>query len=84
MNFFPAIFLYKIEEYFGKKLPQIKEEMKDPLREQILAQRAKYAIIDGISLTPGEIKSYYRSIPQDSLPMVNDQLQIAQLMVMLH
>lgn len=70
----------ELEKYFGKKLAEIKEEMKDPLREQIMAQRAKYAIIDGISLTPGEIKTFYRSIPQDSLPMVNDQLQIAQVL----
>lgn len=70
----------ELEKYFGKKLPEIKEDMKEPLKEQILAQRAKYAVIDGISLTPGEIKSFYRSIPQDSLPMVNDQLQIAQVL----
>ena len=70
----------ELEKYFGKKLPEIKEDMKDPLREQMLAQRAEYAITDGISLTPGEIKSFYRSIPQDSLPMVDDQLQIAQIL----
>lgn len=70
----------ELEKYFSKPLADIKEDMKDPLREQMLAQRARYAIIDGISLTPGEIKEYYRSIPQDSLPIVNDQLQIAQVL----
>lgn len=69
-----------LEKYFGKPLAEIKEDMKDPLKEQILAQRARYAVTDGISLTPGEIKTFYRSIPQDSLPMVNDQLQIAQVL----
>lgn len=69
-----------LEKYFGKPLAEIKEDMKDPLKEQILAQRARYAVTDGISLTPGEIKAFYRSIPQDSLPMVNDQLQIAQVL----
>lgn len=70
----------ELEKYFSKPIAEIKEDMKDPLREQLLAQRARYSITDGVSLTPGEIKDYYRSIPQDSLPMVNDQLQIAQVL----
>lgn len=70
----------QLEKYFGKSLMEIKEDMKDPLKEQMLAQRAKNAIIEGITLTPGEIKSFYRAIPLDSLPIVNDQLQIAQIL----
>lgn len=69
-----------LEKQFKKTRKEIMEDMIDPLREQLLAQRAKWAITDGISLTPGEIKDFYHTIPQDSLPMVDDQLQIGQIL----
>ncbi|MGB0869871.1 MAG: foldase protein PrsA [Flavobacteriales bacterium] len=70
----------ELEKQFKKTREEIMEDMRDPLREQLLAQRAKWAITDGISLTPGEIKDFYHTIPQDSLPMVDDQLQIGQIL----
>lgn len=70
----------ELVKYFKKPMSEIKEDMKDPIREQLVTQRAKWAITDGVTLTPGEIKSYFLSIPQDSLPNVDDQLQIAQIL----
>ncbi|MGB0428037.1 MAG: peptidylprolyl isomerase [Flavobacteriales bacterium] len=69
-----------LEKHFGKTIEELKDDMREPMREQSLVQSAKWNIISDIKLTPGEIKTFYHSIPKDSLPEVGNQLQIGQLL----
>jgi peptidyl-prolyl cis-trans isomerase SurA len=69
-----------LEAYFKKSIAEIKEEMKAPLEEQIKSQRARWAVMEGVAITPAEINRFFYSIPKDSLPMVNDQIQIGQIL----
>jgi peptidyl-prolyl cis-trans isomerase SurA len=70
----------KLEDYFKKSIKEIKEEMRKPLKDQLLSQRARWAVVDGIKLTPGDVKDFYASIPTDSLPKIGDQIQVAQIL----
>lgn len=68
-----------LEKYFKKSLEEIKEEMRKPLLNQMLAQRARWSIVEGVKLTPGDISDYYNKIPKDSLPVIEDQIQVRQI-----
>ncbi|MCT4663746.1 MAG: peptidylprolyl isomerase [Flavobacteriales bacterium] len=68
-----------LEKYFKKSTKEIKEEMRKPLKDQMLGERAKFAIIDGIKQTPSQIREFFENLPIDSLPIIEDQYKIAQI-----
>jgi peptidyl-prolyl cis-trans isomerase SurA len=68
--------LEKLEEYFNKKLSQIKEDRKTIERERQTVMKMQQHIVGDIKLTPSEVRSYYRNIPQDSLPMIPATVEV--------
>ena len=71
----------KLEEYFNKSIIQIKREMMETVRKQMLAQRMQGEITKHVTVTPSEIRTFYKKLPQDSLPSVPTQYELNQLVV---
>jgi peptidyl-prolyl cis-trans isomerase SurA len=69
----------RLEEFYGKTVIEIKEEMRPLVRNQLIAQRMQGKIVQGISITPGEVREYFNAINPDSLPYVNSQVEVAQI-----
>lgn len=69
----------KLEEYYNKSILEIKEEMRPLMKEQLTAQRMQYRITDGVEVTPTEVQEFYSSIPQDSLPLINTEVEVSQI-----
>ncbi len=72
----------KMESYYGKSLKEIKKELHSIVKEQLLAQQVQSTIINSVTVTPSEIKSFYRTIPEDSIPMIKTEYQIAEIVKM--
>jgi len=68
-----------LEEYYGKSIIEIKEEMRPLMFEQLTAQRMQFQITENVEITPTEIQTYYYNIPQDSLPLINTEVEVAQI-----
>lgn len=66
----------KMEEYFGKKYSQIKEERKDMVREQQVVQQMQQKLIGEIKLTPSEVRKYYNQLSKDSLPNIPTTVEV--------
>ena len=60
----------KVEEYFNKKLSQIKEEKIEMVREQQIVEEMQRKLVGEIKLTPSEVRKYYNQLSQDSLPNI--------------
>jgi len=69
----------KMEKYYGKTIPEIKNELHDIIKEQMIAQQVQSGIVANVTVTPSEIKSFFRSIPSDSIPQIPTEYQIAQI-----
>ncbi|RYE35997.1 MAG: peptidylprolyl isomerase [Sphingobacteriaceae bacterium] len=69
----------KLEAFLGKSIIQYKDEMRPDLREQMTAQRMQQKITEKISVTPQDVKNYFNAIPKDSLPSINKEVEIAQI-----
>lgn len=69
----------KMEDYYDKTLTQIKLELHDIIAEQLLAQQVQQNIVLNVSVTPSEIKSYYKKLPPDSIPLIKTEYKIAQI-----
>lgn len=70
-----------LEEIAGKTVYQIKEDFKEAFREKKLADQMQSKIVDGIKITPTEVKAYYAKIPVDSLPFYESELEVSQIVV---
>ena len=66
----------KLEEYFNKKLSQIREEQAVQMRNEEIVRAMQQKIAQGIQVSPSEISSFYKSIPQDSLPFVPKTIEV--------
>lgn len=71
----------KLEDYFGKSILEIKDDMRKPLREQLQMQMMQSQIIGSIDITPSDVRNYYNNLPKDSLPYVNGTIEIRQLVL---
>ncbi|MEI8203374.1 MAG: peptidylprolyl isomerase [Bacteroidota bacterium] len=69
----------KLEEYYHKSIAEIKEEMFEQIRKQLLSEMMQNKITEKITITPSEVKQFYKNINQDSLPLVESEFQIGQI-----
>lgn len=69
----------KLEQFYGKSIPELKEEFKPMVRDQMIAQQMQSTITKDITVSPAEVKAFYNSIPQDSLPLINAEVEYAQI-----
>ena len=72
----------KLEQYYGKTISEIKQELREVVGEQMLAQQVQQGIVAAVTVTPSEIRSFYRSIPKDSLPLIKTEYKIAEVVKM--
>jgi len=70
-----------LEEIAGKTVYQIKEDFKEALREQKLAEQMRGKIVDNIKMTPTEVKAYYSRTPKDSLPFYESEIEVSQIVL---
>jgi peptidyl-prolyl cis-trans isomerase SurA len=66
----------RLEEYWGKSLAAIREDMREQIREQQLIEGVQQKHFGKVLLTPSEIRKYYNSLPQDSLPFIPATLEV--------
>ncbi|MGX8695926.1 MAG: peptidylprolyl isomerase [Prevotella sp.] len=66
----------KLEEYRKKSLSEIRQSMHDELRNQLLIQRMKQKLVEDISVTPAEVRRYFRDLPEDSIPFVPTAVEV--------
>lgn len=71
----------KLEEYFNKTMTQIREAMRDNVREGLTVQRMQQKIAGEIKITPAEVRQYFKNIPEDSIPFITTQVE-AQIIVL--
>ncbi len=69
----------ELEEYYGKPLEQIQEEIRDDLTEQMTVRRMRDQITSETSVTPSEIRRFFNSIPKDSLPYFSEEVTVGQI-----
>jgi len=70
-----------LEEIAGKTIYQLKDDFREPFKEQKLADQMQRKIVDAIKITPTEVKAYYNKIPKDSLPFYESEVEVSQIVI---
>lgn len=68
-----------LEEYYGKTLIELREDLKEPIYNQLLAQKMQGQITSGIKVSPMEVEEFFNGIPKDSLPLINAEVELLQI-----
>src|SRR5688572_26287964 len=71
--------IQELERIANKTVYQIKDDARENVRENKLAQTMQRKIVDGVRITPTEVKAYYEKFPQDSLPFFETEVEIGQI-----
>ncbi|MCX6273523.1 MAG: peptidylprolyl isomerase [Bacteroidetes bacterium] len=69
----------KFVEFYKKPVIEFKEEFREIVREQKKIEQVQYTITKDIKVTPSEVKSYFNKIPADSIPLLNAEVEIGQI-----
>lgn len=68
----------KVEEYFRKSMPEIREYYADNIRNRYRVQQVQSNLTKNIKVTPSDVRRYFDKLPLDSIPGVplNVEVQI--------
>ena len=66
----------KLEEYFNKTSNQIREDLRNNIREGLKVQSMQQKLVGEIKVTPADVRRYFKTIPQDSIPYIPTQVEV--------
>ena len=66
----------KMEEYFGKTSTQIREELRETMRDRMIVERTQYALFENITVTPAEVRRGYAQMKEEDIPFVPTQVEV--------
>lgn len=69
----------QLEAIYGKSMEQIRLELRDQIKEQMVVREMERTISADIAVTPAEVKRFFSRIPQDSLPYFSAEVEVAQI-----
>jgi peptidyl-prolyl cis-trans isomerase SurA len=65
-----------MEEYFNKTSSQIREMLRETVRNSKLVQKMQQQIIGDVKLVPADVRRYFNNLPLDSIPYVPTQVEV--------
>lgn len=71
----------QFETYYNKTVTEAKDGMRDDMKQQMLAERIQQSLISEVNITPKEVVEFYNLIPQDSLPYLSSEVEIAEIVM---
>ena len=69
----------KMEALFGKSMSEIKDEVRQASKDNMLQEQVQAKIMENVRVTPQEVKDFFRDIPKDSLPTIQPNYEIVQI-----
>lgn len=66
----------KLEEYRKQSISEMRADLHDDFKNQQLIQKMKQKLVEGIKVSPADVRSYFRSLPADSIPFVPTEVEV--------
>ncbi|MCQ2279524.1 MAG: peptidylprolyl isomerase [Bacteroidales bacterium] len=68
-----------LEEAYHKTMDEIKKDMRDVVKNQMISERIQQDITANVTITPSEVKKFFDRIPYDSLPMIQPTYEFGHI-----
>jgi peptidyl-prolyl cis-trans isomerase SurA len=66
----------KMEEYFRKNSSDLREELRDMIRNQQIIQQMQQKLVGEIKSTPADVRRFFNQLPTDSVPTVPAEVEL--------
>lgn len=66
----------KLEEYRKQSVTKMKQELHDEFKNRELAQRMKQKLVENVTIRPTDVREYFQTVPEDSLPFVPTTVEV--------
>ena len=66
----------KLEEYMRMPMTQIREELFETARAEMITRQVRSNLTKDIKVTPAEVRRHYKNMPEDSLPFIPTQVEV--------
>lgn len=66
----------KMEEYYNKTSTQIREMLRENIKDGLIVDAMKKKLVGDIKLTPAQVRNYFSKLPQDSIPFIPTQVEV--------
>lgn len=67
-------------EFYGKPIEAFKEDYREDVRNLLLVQRMSNKVTGDLDVSPLEVQKYYESLHPDSIPFINAEIEIGQIL----
>ncbi|SFJ05902.1 periplasmic chaperone for outer membrane proteins SurA [Myroides guanonis] len=67
--------------YNKKSVEEFREYFYDIVKQNKLTQNMQSHIVKNVQITPEEVRQFFNEIPKDQLPMVGDEVELAEIVV---
>ncbi len=69
-----------MEEYFSKSIYDIRDDLRKTMKEMMVTQQVQQSIVGDIKVTPSDVKAFFKKLPSDSIPYIDSEVKIAQIL----
>ncbi|MBP7358150.1 MAG: peptidylprolyl isomerase [Prevotella sp.] len=66
----------KLEEYKKQTISQMRNQMHDEFRDRQLIQKMKEQLVKDITVSPADVRAYFKNVPKDSIPYVPTDVEV--------
>ncbi|MEO1258112.1 MAG: peptidylprolyl isomerase [Bacteroidota bacterium] len=73
--------LNQFQEYYGQTVTEVKDAFREDLRNQLLSDRMRGQVMQSVTVTPSEVKKFFRKIPRDSLPYFDSEVEVGEIVM---
>ena len=70
-----------VEEYFKEPMTKIKMNLSEVIKNQLLTSQMKNKIGDKVTVTPAQVRYYFRNADQSEIPIVPTQVEYSQISI---
>ncbi|MEQ9232074.1 MAG: peptidylprolyl isomerase, partial [Cyclobacteriaceae bacterium] len=69
----------ELEKAYGKTMEQVRAELFDIIKEQMLIQRMQSELTSDMEVSPRDVRKFFNKIPKDSLPYFSTEVKVSQI-----
>lgn len=66
----------KLEEYKKASISQLRNELRDALRDRQIVEKMRDHLVKDIKVSPSEVRRYFKDLPEDSIPFVPTEVEV--------
>lgn len=66
----------RLEEYKRMSLAELRLSLHDDFKDRLLIDKEREKLVEGITVSPADVRNYFSKLPEDSIPMVPTEVEV--------